>query len=448
VNALTNQEVGEYLNENFVSTFQKVGAFRIVNGQKQGGNVASYFCTPEGRVLHLVVGAVDAPTLLREASWVVETWKMAQLVNQDEGADALFGQAHADRLRQGHGVSASSEWAASAPDMDSALNRRLAPQGRVHLLLAEHPLVKIEKIYQLVFKNILNEQVSTSPVMEGTPRNRHQRFHEPTPEEIREQAQQERLHRARNNPPRQEILSAKSLNVLLVDLQQLDDRDIRAPDQVLTQELLQQINVTTGRGSTQIDLLKQTRLTWPVALRGSQYDNERQLLNSLVGKAKKQSGGMLSRPIETSVLNLPSIGREIGAPSIRAAHAKLDPALVREMVEAIENLEALLALNIKDLPAPRHVEAKRFLRHLKEELEVLQQPDAGFYVNGTYAARGKSVQELIRHMSAHGLRFAPAQAGSETSYLALHHALAAYDLKAHAAANEMIIDPIEPIAAE
>jgi hypothetical protein len=51
-------------------------------------------------------------------------------------------------------------------------------------------------------------------------------------------------------------------------------------------------------------------------------------------------------------------------------------------------------------------------------------------------------------MSAHGLRFAPAQAGSETSYLALHHALAAYDLKAHAAANEMIIDPIEPIAAE
>ncbi len=322
MNALTNQEVGEYFNENFVSTFQKVGAFRIVNGQKQGGNVASYFCTPEGRVLHLVAGPVDAPTLLREASWVVETWKMAQLVKPDEAP--FFRQAHADRLRQEHGVSASSELAASAPDMDSALNRRLAPQGRVHLLLAAHPLVKIEKIYQLVFKNILNEQVSTNPVIEATPRDRHQRFHEPTPEEIREQAQQERLHRARNNPPRQEILSAKSLNVLLVDLQQLQDRDIRAPDQVLTQELLQQINVTTGRGSTQIDLLKQTRLTWPVALRGSQYDNERQSLNSLVGKAKKQSGGMLSRPIETSV----SISLPLAAKARHPPFAPLMPRLI------------------------------------------------------------------------------------------------------------------------
>jgi hypothetical protein len=58
------------------------------------------------------------------------------------------------------------------------------------------------------------------------------------------------------------------------------------------------------------------------------------------------------------------------------------------------------------------------------------------------------VQELIRHMSAHGLRFAPAATGNETAYLALHHALAAYDLKAHATANEIIIDAIEPIAAD
>ena len=42
--ALTDEKVGEYLNEHFVSSFQKVGTFRVVGAQKQGGNVASYFC--------------------------------------------------------------------------------------------------------------------------------------------------------------------------------------------------------------------------------------------------------------------------------------------------------------------------------------------------------------------------------------------------------------------
>ena len=53
--------MGDYLNRHFVSAFQKVATFQIVNGaQKQGGNVASYFCTPEGRVLHAIAGPVDA----------------------------------------------------------------------------------------------------------------------------------------------------------------------------------------------------------------------------------------------------------------------------------------------------------------------------------------------------------------------------------------------------
>ena len=75
MNALADPQVGKYLNEHFASAFQKVGTFRIVNGQKQGGNVASYFCAQDGRVLHVIAGPVDAQTLLREARWVVETVK-------------------------------------------------------------------------------------------------------------------------------------------------------------------------------------------------------------------------------------------------------------------------------------------------------------------------------------------------------------------------------------
>ena len=44
--ALANPEVGKFVNEYFVSAFQKVATFRIVGGAKQGGNVAAYYCAP------------------------------------------------------------------------------------------------------------------------------------------------------------------------------------------------------------------------------------------------------------------------------------------------------------------------------------------------------------------------------------------------------------------
>ena len=106
MNALANPEVGKYLNENFVSSFQKVATFRIVGNQKQGGNVASYFCAPDGRVLHIVAGPVDAATLLREAKWVVETTKKAMEESKGDGAKfkAYFRQAHADKLKAESGL--------------------------------------------------------------------------------------------------------------------------------------------------------------------------------------------------------------------------------------------------------------------------------------------------------------------------------------------------------
>ena len=86
MNALANPEVGKYLNEYFACSFQKVATFRVVGGQKQGGNVASYFCAPDGRVLHVVAGPVNSATLLKEARWVVETTKKAMADAKNDGA--------------------------------------------------------------------------------------------------------------------------------------------------------------------------------------------------------------------------------------------------------------------------------------------------------------------------------------------------------------------------
>jgi hypothetical protein len=160
VNALARAEVGKYLNRSFVSTYQKVGTFRLNGKQKQGGNVASYFCTPDGQVLHAIAGPVDGDTLLREARWAVETYKLALLEARDDPARQrlFFHQAHCARLKQQYGLDL---------DSDTPQGRRLDNQGRVHLVLAASGLPRIEQVYQLVFEKILNEKVSTAPVLQN-----------------------------------------------------------------------------------------------------------------------------------------------------------------------------------------------------------------------------------------------------------------------------------------
>ncbi|MDB5308114.1 MAG: hypothetical protein JWO38_2316 [Gemmataceae bacterium] len=221
MNALADPEVGKYLNENFVSSFQKVATFKIVNGQKQGGNVAAYFCAPDGRVLHVVAGPVDAPTMLHEAKWVVETVKRGMAASKGDGAKfkVLFRTAHAEKLRQDSGVVVEpvtydppdpmSETDAltyrdptgrplapklpppplDGPDVtlekkefdrrqnaaNAAPGARMVAAGKggrvvannqtlVHQIMAAYAMAPIERVYGTVFENILGEKISTKPV--------------------------------------------------------------------------------------------------------------------------------------------------------------------------------------------------------------------------------------------------------------------------------------------
>jgi hypothetical protein len=221
VNALANPEVGKFLNENCVSSFQKVATFKIVNGQKQGGNVAAYFCAPDGRVLHCVAGPVDAATLLREAKWVVGEARRCIAASKGDGAKfkELFRTAHAEKLRQEQGIVVepvtydppdpmadndaltyrdptgrplapklppppidgpdvslgAAEFAAKQTAANNAPGARYAAcrggrrvvvnnQGLVHQILAAHCMMPIERVYGTVFENVLGEKISTKPV--------------------------------------------------------------------------------------------------------------------------------------------------------------------------------------------------------------------------------------------------------------------------------------------
>lgn len=211
--ALADETVGRYVNEHFVATVQKVGTFRLANGAKNGGNVATYFCLPDRTVIHAVPGAVNAATLLKEARWAVETRELARLTAASETNPgkaygrykAMLLKAHADRLASEYGVhltlvadeadiDANSDIynGSAAPSRRGRLTHsratttsfsgvsgqrnwwnQLSPRARAHEMLAiqsgssTRPLLRLEVVYHMVFESFLGEKVSTLPVREG-----------------------------------------------------------------------------------------------------------------------------------------------------------------------------------------------------------------------------------------------------------------------------------------
>ena len=168
--------MGDYLNRNYVSAFQRVATFQVNGRLKLGGNVASYFCTPDGLVLHCIAGPTDPRTFLREASWANDTYQHALLDNQKTESElrAYFRKVHLERLRDEQRVNVPADRlpkeGAIAPDaLGQVLNQNrhlgLANEGKVHLLLAVAPLPRMDQVYRVVFENILNEQVTNRPVV-------------------------------------------------------------------------------------------------------------------------------------------------------------------------------------------------------------------------------------------------------------------------------------------
>jgi hypothetical protein len=105
--------------------------------QKNGGNVASHFLTPSGRLIHSVTGPVTAQVLLQEANWALKMYDEAMI--QPRSQRAAF-------------ISSQHQYAAMQP---------VSHQDRkVHELLANRPFPPLLDVYQEIFENILGQRVS------------------------------------------------------------------------------------------------------------------------------------------------------------------------------------------------------------------------------------------------------------------------------------------------
>src|SRR5207244_4099795 len=110
------------------------------------------------------------------------------------------------------------------------------------------------------------------------------------------------------------------------------------------------------------------RFSWPLILRGPAFQSERDTVNALAPKIVQQVRQ----------------GRVIDLLTLASAVVKLH-----------EELHARIA----GVPSPDYIRAKRFLIQLDDAVKLLRQPDAGNYFNQVYAARGKTVAELVRNMT-------------------------------------------------
>jgi hypothetical protein len=158
--------------------------------QKNGGNVASYFCTARGEAIHAVVGAVAADKLLAEARWAVETYQAAKRASRNQDQLVEFIQdAHLQKLgidsrqfrmaarrelpaayrqlpydlrrvqserQQGYEAVATPPVIAAKRQAVRALRRY---NDQVHEILAAWPMADLGLVYRLVFEEVANQRV-------------------------------------------------------------------------------------------------------------------------------------------------------------------------------------------------------------------------------------------------------------------------------------------------
>jgi hypothetical protein len=221
----------------------------------------------------------------------------------------------------------------------------------------------------------------------------------PDPEEERQRDMYRALNRARNNPPAVEIWSGAALNSMLTAIQSAQSRGIKGPSVPLSPDLVRHINVTAGvtRGSTGL-LRDSDNLPWPFVLRQPMFDGDR---------------AAVTKPLQAAVR--------------QAASGEVNVTTVNDLTTALNEFQTNVDAKIAELTPDQYVQAARFLRELRGGLNVLRQPDVARYFSPQRAAQGSTVAELVAHMTANGLRFAPAVSGEESYYTALHSAMVAYD---------------------
>jgi hypothetical protein len=239
----------------------------------------------------------------------------------------------------------------------------------------------------------------------------YERALSPTLQQQREATKAQELRRALRNPALTEVISGYALDLILDDLKEKLSQGARGQAASLDPAILKQVNVTSKATGGNLGTLKPLKdgapLPWPLPLQGAAYQEEVRRVNQKAAEA---------------VQRVQSTGQ-------------VDGGTLNDVRDDLGRLRAKVKSNINELLPTQVIEANRFLNQLDSALKALQQPDASKFLLDHFLAKGKTVPELIDYMASQGLSFAPAAAGEEAAYVALHNYLTAFDHSLRAAAQ-------------
>jgi hypothetical protein len=254
--------------------------------------------------------------------------------------------------------------------------------------------------------NLLGEQVRSAHIdnnRKAFDEFLYERSNTPTWVDDLERQKKLNLRYALTNASGGEILAGSSLNTLLDSLRQMQAKGVQGPDVTLSGETLDKINVSAGSGVNPA-LLKSERLTWPLALTGTEFQDDRK-----------------------------NIERSLAAAVREAELGQGEPKRLKDLLDEVGKMTDNLGRQIGQMTPGQYIEANNYLKLLTDGIRALGRPDAANYINGKYAAKGKTVADLVKNMS--GLQFAPATPGSERAYKELYEQLVAYYNRAQPSAR-------------
>jgi hypothetical protein len=204
-----------------------------------------------------------------------------------------------------------------------------------------------------------------------------------------------KLRRLLNKPLETEIVNGSAMNTLLPYLNQIANSGVQGPPVYVDQSQLKLINISGASDGSSLGVLKDGKVSWPLALRGPTQKKMDVLLPKAMAAARDGT---------------------------------LDLATYRELTTGADQMqkEAMNAWNKEEIDSGLYLDAKRFLESYRSGLTVLKRPDAAKYLGGGYELRGNTVGEVVQNMSQQGLHFAPATAGTESAYFGLYNGMVAF----------------------
>jgi len=205
---------------------------------------------------------------------------------------------------------------------------------------------------------------------------------------------------AQRRAPLAEIYSGMALNELLDEIATAHSKGQSGPAVVLDATLLRRINVGPPDGGNFGLLAAGKKLTWPKTLREEKFQGDSAKVEGLLMRARTDLQQDPTKPVSKKVL------------------VDLDGGIKR-LVNTLDQ-------EVNDLTPFQYIEARRYLNQVRNTVTALKNPSAGRFVDGTFAAQGKSVAELTHYLRRQGLRFNSAVEGQEEAYRSLFESLKAY----------------------